>query len=324
MKKFNYRRLFLVILFITLFVLSIFIGVSKDVTISKLLSGDSNAWLIFKESRWPRTLAIVLSASSLSVAGLIMQSVSRNKFISPQTAGTTDAALLGILLSYIFVGSSSTIIRFLFAFGFAFLSSFIFMRFVSKLKHRDVIYVPLMGIMYGGVLSAFATFIALSTDSMDVISRLKHGEFTSVTKDNYYLLLIVIIPLIIAFLYAHRFSLISAGKDFAVNLGINYNFVLTVGMLIVSLISATTFIAVGPLPFIGLIIPNIMSSIYGDNVKKTILDVALFGSIFVLLNDIISRLIIYPREISISLTMGIIGALIFLVLIYKGARNEKA
>lgn len=323
MRKFNYRRWLLISLFITFFLLSIFIGVSKEMTIKALLQGDQRAWLIFRESRWPRTMAIVLSASALSIAGLIMQSISRNKFVSPSTSGTTDAAMLGILLSYIIIGSTSVVGRFLFAFGFAFISSFIYMRFVSKLKHRDVIYIPLMGIMYGGILSAFATFIALSTDSVDIINQLKHGQFTSITRDNYYMLLIVVIPLIIAMLYASKFSLVSAGKDFAVNLGVNYNFVLTIGVLIVSLISATTFLTIGPLPFIGLIIPNIMSSLYGDNVKKTIVDVGLFGAVFVLFNDIISRVIIYPSEISISLTMGIIGAIVFLFLIFKGGSREK-
>lgn len=323
MKKLNYRRWLLVILFITFFIMSIFIGVSKEMTIERLLSGDKRAWLILTESRWPRTMAIVLSASALSISGLIMQAISRNKYVSPSTSGTTDAAMLGILLSYLVLGSSSTLGRFIFAFIFAFISSFFFMKFISRLKHRDVIYIPLMGIMYGGILSAFATMIALSSDSMDLINQLTHGQFTTITKDNYYLLLIVIIPLVVAIFYANKFSLVSAGKDFAVNLGVNYNFVLTLGVLIVSLVSATTFITVGPLPFIGLIIPNIMSSLYGDNVGKTIIDVGLFGAVFVLINDIISRLIIYPSEISISLTMGIIGAFIFLILIFKGGRHAK-
>lgn len=315
------RRTILIVGFIVLFFISLFVGVSSKLTIKALLTLDKEAWLIFSESRWPRTMAIVLAASSLAVAGLIMQSVSRNKFISPATSGTTDAAMLGILLSYLIVGSKTQLSKFIFAFGFAFLSAFIFIKFINRLKHRDIVYVPLLGIMYGGILAAFASFIAMSTDSLDIINQLTHGSFTAVTRGNYYMLLIVIVPLIMAFLYATKFSIVSAGEDFSLNLGVKYNKVLTVGLLIVALIAATTFIAVGPLPFIGLIIPNIMSKFYGDNVKKSIVDVALFGSIFVLINDIISRIIIYPNEVSISLTMGIIGAFIFLILIFKGAKE---
>ena len=70
------------------------------------------------------------------------------------------------------------------------------------------------------------------------------------------------------------------------------------------------------LPFIGLVVPNLVSYYYGDHVKKTILDIALFGSAFVMLNDIISRVIVYPYEVSISFTMGITGSIIFMWIIF--------
>lgn len=322
MKKLTCFRIILVSLFIILAVTSLFIGVSNGVTLKALLAGDKDAWLIFKYSRIPRTMAIILAASSLSVAGLIMQSVGRNKFISPSTAGTTDAALLGVLLSYLFLKNLNFYGKFIFAFIFAFGATFLFLKFIQKLKHRDIVYIPLLGIMYGGVISAFATFIALQTDKLDVLRQLASGGFTTVTKENYFMLLIVVVPLVLSFIYASRFSIISAGEDFAVNLGVKYNKVLMMGMLVVSLISVTTFIAVGPLPFIGLIVPNIISKIYGDNIKKSILDVALFGAVFVLLNDIIARIIVYPYEVPVSLIMGIVGAVIFLTMIFRGVKHD--
>lgn len=322
MKSFNYRRLALIIIFFILLIISLFVGVSNSVSLKALLQGDKEAWLVFKYSRWPRTISIVLAASSLSVAGLIMQSIGRNKFISPSTAGTTDAAMLGVLISYLVIGSKTFYSKFLFSFLFAFGATFLFQKFIQKLKHRDIVYVPLLGIMYGSVISAFATFIALQADKLDVLRQLSNGGFTGVSVENYYMLLIVLIPLILAFIFATKFSIIGAGKDFATNLGVNYNKVLFIGMIIVSLISVTTFIAVGPLPFIGLIIPNLMTKIYGDNLKKSIFDVALFGSVFVLLNDIIARVIVYPYEVPVSLIMGIVGAVIFLIMIFKGVKND--
>lgn len=321
MKKFNYRRIILIVLFVVLTITSLFIGVSKGVTLKALLQGNKEAWLLFRYSRWPRTMAIILSASALSVGGLIMQSIGRNKFISPSTVGTTDSAMLGVLLSYLLIGSKNVYSKFLFAFVFAFLSTFIFMKFLSKLKHRDIAYIPLLGIMYGSVIAAFTTFIAMQTDSLDIINQLMHGQFTSITRSNYLMLLIVIVPLVLSFIFATRFSIVSAGEDFATNLGVKYNRVVMFGLLLVSLISVTTFLTVGPLPFIGLIIPNLISKFYGDNVKNSILDVVLFGAVFVLINDIIARVIIYPSEISVSLVMGVIGAVIFLTMILKGVRK---
>ena len=84
--------------------------------------------------------------------------------------------------------------------------------------------------------------------------------------------------------------------------------------------SASTYVTVGPLPFIGLIIPNLIRIYYGDNLKRSMLDVALFGSIYVLINDIISRLIIFPYEVSVGFTMGITGSIIFIWLILRGRK----
>ena len=86
------------------------------------------------------------------------------------------------------------------------------------------------------------------------------------------------------------------GEEFAKNLGVNYKKILIIGLTITSVISASTFIIVGPLPFLGLIIPNIISMYYGDNIKKNLIDIALFGSSFVLLNDIFSRVVIFPYD----------------------------
>jgi iron complex transport system permease protein len=114
-----------------------------------------------------------------------------------------------------------------------------------------------------------------------------------------------------------QFNIIGVGEDFAKNLGVNYQKTLMVGLVVISLITASTYVVVGSIPFIGLVVPNLISLYYGDNLKKTIFDVSLFGSVFVLFADIFSRLIIYPYEIPISLTMGVIGSVVFLFLIYR-------
>src|SRR5690606_30309255 len=108
--------------------------------------------------------------------------------------------------------------------------------------------------------------------------------------------------------------------------GVKYNKVLTIGLLIVSLISASTYIVVGPLPFLGLIIPNIVSIYYGDNLKKNIWDIAIFGSIFVFICDLLARTLIFiftgmRYELSVGFIMGIIGSIIFLWLIFRRVKH---
>lgn len=319
MKMINKRRLFLLFVFIILLLISIKIGVIKFSYID-LIKGDENTLSLLFSSRLPRTLAIILSASSLSIAGLIMQSIGHNNFISPSTIGTSDAALFGILISYILFGSQSLSFKLTFAFIFAFISTLLLVRILNRLKLKEPIYVPLVGMMYGSIIASFSTFIAHQFDASQVLSSISLGSFTTMTKGRYELLWIIVIPLIISFIYATQFSLIRVGQDFALNLGLKVKHVVFIGLLIVSVVSASTFVTVGPLPFIGLIIPNLIRIYYGDNLKRSMLDIALFGSIYVLVNDIISRLIIFPYEVSVGFTMGITGSIIFIWLIIRGRK----
>jgi iron complex transport system permease protein len=317
------RRVWLVILFILLVVISLLVGV-LDLSLSDLLKGDSYAWNILWISRLPRTIAIILTASSLSIAGLIMQATSRNKFISPSTAGTTNAAILGVLIGYLIMGHQPVIVRSVFAFVFALFSTLIFMMMLKRIKFKNVIYVPLIGMMYGAMISSVATFIAHRYQALQFLNTIGIGGFSNKAIGSYELLYLVVPAIVLAWLYATRFSIVGMGDDFAKNLGVHYGFVISVGLIIIAIVSSITFVMVGTLPFVGLIVPNLVSYYYGDHVKKTVIDIALFGSTFVLLNDIISRIVVFPYEISISFTMGITGAVIFLIIIFRRVKHEDA
>lgn len=320
--KNNYKRIFLITVFVLLVIVSLMTGASTKINFASLFKGDKDAWFLFVHSRIPRTITVVLTASSLSVGGLIMQSINRNKFISPSTAGTTDAAALGILIAFIAIPTRNKWFNFLFSFIFALVFTFIFVYLVRKIRFKSIVYIPLIGMMYGALISAITTLIAQSAGLEQILGTLNLGSFTGITLSNFSQILFVIPPLIIAIIFATKFSIVSLGEDMAKNLGVKYQSVMIVGIVIVSLISASTFIVVGPLPFVGLIIPNVVSLIYGDNFKKNILDIALFGSSFVLLNDIISRILLTNAEMPISFTMGVVGAVIFLVLIFSKVRKN--
>ncbi len=306
-----------------LFVLSLFIGVIP-ISLIDVIKGDKEALQTLWYSRLPRTLSVVLAASSMSIAGLIMQSISRNKFISPSTAGTTNAAILGVLIGYLIMGDQSILMRSLFSFVFALLSTFLFMFMLRQIKFKNVIYVPLIGMMYGAMISSLSTFIAHRFNALQFLNTIGIGSFANKALGTYELLYLVIPAIVIALIYATRFSIVGMGEDFAKNLGVHYGFVMSIGLIIISIISSLTFVMVGLLPFVGLVVPNLVSYYYGDHVKKTIIDIALFGSAFVLANDILSRLIVFPFQVSISFTMGITGSIIFLWLIVRRIKHEKA
>lgn len=298
------------------------VGVS-NVTIKGLISLDKAMWFLIGASRLPRTITIILTAIGLSISGLILQTITNNKFVSPDVVGVTDSAKLGLIIGVVMFGSFSLQFRLLFAFMFAVIGSIGFIFILRRIKFKNDVYVPLVGLMFGAVIQAVVTFIAYQFNLTQVADTIGIGSFTTKIQGQYELLYVIVIPIVIGFIYMVQFNIIGLGEDFSKNLGINYKKVMAIGLVIVSLITAAIFVVVGNIPFVGLVVPNLVSLYYGDNTKKTSFDVALFGSVFVLAADILSRVIIYPYEMPVSVTMGITGSIIFLFLIYRRSRYAK-
>jgi iron complex transport system permease protein len=307
----------LIILTIVLSCVSLFIG-AIDIKVSDLLDWDSDKTQLFLISRVPRLLAIILAGAGMSIAGLIMQSLSRNKFVSPTTAGTLDAAKLGILISMLFFTNATYTQEIIFCFVFALMGTFIFMQILDRIKFKDVIFVPLIGIMYGNILSSITTFFAYEADLIQNISSWLMGSFTLVIAGRYELLYVSIPAIILAYLYANKFTVAGMGEDFAKNLGLSYKFVLNIGLILVAIISTTVVLTVGVIPFLGLIVPNIVSLYLGDNLRKTIPHTAVLGVVFLLICDIIGRIVIHPYEIPVNVTVAVIGSAIFLIMLFRG------
>ncbi|BAB04744.1 ABC transporter permease [Halalkalibacterium halodurans] len=295
---------------------SLFIGVS-EVTLSGLLRMDGGQWQILFTSRLPRLMSILIAGIGMSVCGLIMQQLTRNRFVSPTTAGTLDSARLGILVSMILFTSAGPIEKIFVAFLFALAGTFIFMMLLERIKFKDPIFIPLVGLMFGSIISSITTFFAYRYDLIQNMSAWLQGNFALMIKGQYELLYISIPVLILAYVFANRFTVAGMGEEFAVNLGLKYKQVVNIGLVIVALVTSVVVLTVGMIPFLGLIIPNIVSIYKGDNLRKNLPYTALLGALFVLLCDIIGRVIIYPYEIAIGLTVGVIGSAIFLYMLLR-------
>lgn len=315
------KKRYLFIILIILSIISLFVGVT-NISVNDILSFNIDKIQILLISRLPRLIAIIVAGVGLSISGLIMQQISKNKFVSPTTAATADFAKLGILFCIMIIPSATIMQKMIISFIFAGLGTILFMKMIKAIKIKNIIFVPLIGMMLGKIIGSITTFFAYKYDLVQNISSWMEGDMSLIMKGSYELLYLSIPMVIIAFLYANKFTIVGMGEDFAINLGVNYNFVVNVGLAIVSLICAVTIITVGNIPFLGLIIPNIISLYSGDNLKKTLYHTALLGPIFLLACDILGRFIIFPFEMSISLTVGVIGSIIFLYMIIRGSKNE--
>ena len=295
---------------------SMFVGVS-DVSLPALLAGDPAAVEIFWVSRVPRTLAVVLAGMAVAVAGLIMQLMARNRFVEPSTVGTVESATLGILVVTVAVPTAPILLRMGVASVFAVLGTALFLAVLRRLPTRNTLLIPLVGIMLGGVIGAITTFFAYRYDLLQTLSNWMIGDFSGVLRGRYELLWIVAALMLVGLLAADRFTVAGMGEDFTTNLGLNYNATMRLGLIIVSLISAVVVTTVGAVPFLGLVVPNIVSLLFGDNLRRAVPWTALFGAGFVLVCDIIGRTIRYPYEVPVGMVMAVVGAILFLILILR-------
>ncbi|MDQ1210397.1 iron complex transport system permease protein [Acinetobacter baylyi] len=313
------KRRYLFLLLIPLAFISLFVGVG-EMSLSALLSGQAQDWHLFWTSRLPRLMAIMVAGAGLSVCGLIMQSLSRNRFVSPTTAGLYDCARLGVLISIILLPSASIFAKTGFAILVTLVGAMVFMGILATLKHRDTVFVPLVGMIFGSIISAFTTFIALQLDLLQSLAGWLQGDFSTILNGQYELIYLSIPVLILIYGFANRFVLAGLGEDFAINLGLNYKQTMLIGLTLISIITGVVIVTVGAIPFLGLIVPNLVSLYLGDNIRKTLSHTALLGALLVLLCDVFGRVVIFPYEVSVSLIMGVIGSVIFLWLLLRRYR----
>ncbi len=311
-----YKKIIYILILLTLSIISIQIGVKDFSIIGALSSNESDVFLI-TISRLPRLLAIIITGASLSICGLLMQTITNNKFVSPSTVGTMEWCKLGILVSILFFGGEHKLIKILVAFIIALIGNFLFMSILKTIKFKNSLVVPLIGIMLGSVVSSITSFVAYKYELIQNISSWLQGNFSTVIKGNYEILYIGIPMLAFTYIFANKFTIASMGEDFAINLGVNYQKIVTIGLVIISFVSSLVVVTIGSISFVGLVIPNIVSMTKGDSIKNTIFDIAILGAIFVLLCDILGRVIIYPYEINVSTIISVVGSIIFLFILFK-------
>lgn len=309
------------VLLLGLIFCSLFVGVSR-ISLIELWHDPEMREVLFV-SRFPRTAALILAGSAMSVAGQIMQMLTQNRFVEPSIAGTTQSAGLGLLLVMIISPAAPVMVKMGIASLFALFGTALFMLLINRIQMKSSLMVPLAGIMLGAVFSSMTTFLAMEHGLLQSLGGWESGDFSSVMQGRYELLWGIGVITVLAALIADRFTVSGMGRDFSVNVGLNYRRVQLTGMAMIAIISGVVIVVIGVLPFLGLIVPNIVSMIFGDNLRRTVPWVALLGALLVIGCDIIGRLIIYPFEIPVSALLGVLGAMVFLMLIIKGKRHVR-
>lgn len=303
------------LLVLVLFVASLSVGVA-DFSWSALTAwSDSMQVLVI--SRLPRTFALVLTGASLAVAGMVMQILMRNRFVEPSMVGATQSAALGLLLVTLFFPSVPLLGKMSAAALAAVVGMLVFMALIRRLPPTAHLMIPLVGMIFGGVIESAAVFIAYETDLIQFLAVWQQGDFSGVLLGRYELLWLGAGLAAAAYAMADRLTIVGLGETVAANLGVNRRVVLWAGLVIVALITSLVVVTVGTIPFVGLVVPNVVSRMMGDRLRRSLPSVALMGAALVLFCDLVGRVIRYPFEIPVSTIFGVVGTVLFLYLLMR-------
>ena len=300
---------------------SLNVGASSMKLLHLFTQPDDRVTQLLFVSRWPRTLALILSGAALAVSGLILQMLARNRLVDSSMVGTAEAATLGLLVCSILAPGMAVWLKFSITTVFALFGTLLFLTVLQRIPLRSALIVPLVGLVLAGVIYAISNLLAYQFELSQALRNWNKGDFSTILRGRYELLWIATALTCLAMVLADRFTVIGMGKNFAANIGVNYGRLMALGVILVSMVTASVVIIAGVLPFIGLIVPNGVRLITGDNLRRAIPLVAGAGSALMLSADLVGRLLIHPYEVPSATLLTLVGSAIFLILLLKGHKQ---
>ena len=315
-----------------LLLIDILIGMShigiKEIIDSIINYSGSKQDLIIRTVRLPRVLLCILIGASMAISGLIMQNLTRNPLASPQILGINSGATLSVVVIMVFfplLGYKAKILG-------AFLGAGViglFVHVIGNVKNLSPLKITLVGISIQLFLSSITKSIMLFNESKTsdlvfwMIGGVHHAQFIHIMA----ILPWFILSIILTILISNSMDTLKMGDSVAISLGENVKLTKTVATIVVILLSSSSVAIAGPISFIGLITPHIISKLGGRNFRQNFILCGIYGANLLLLSDIISKILKYPYESPVGTVTSFIGAVFYIFLANKemkrGGVSEK-
>ena len=308
-----------------LMLLSSLVG-KVDLNFMKIFEITSMEHQIFTQIRLPRTILAFLSGGILALSGLLFQTLFRNPLTTPFTLGISSGATLGAAIAIIF-GFTSNFLGFSFVTLFGFFGALstisLIYYFSKKLPSSSDQRLILVGIALSFLYSSILLILYYLSDFQEsyLVLRFTMGSLLTVGyADILPVILSAIAILFIALKYSPELKLLSISSEFAFLKGVNVERVLITLFIIISLAVGVLVSIVGPISFIGLIIPHIVKNVMKQSVEKTIVPTFLIGGLFLLLCDTISRSLPTISEIPVGIITSFVGGVVFVYILLRRKR----
>ena len=284
--------------------------------------GDKNGieYTILSRIRLPRIMLGVAVGGALSLAGVLLQGIYRNPLVEPYTLGISGGASLSVAITIVFGLNISLGAYMLPAAGFVGSIVTVFIVYILSMgKYSiDINKMLLLGVMVSFIASSAMMFL-MSTTTNENLQSIIFWVMGSLAETDVILIRIVfyvaIAGLLISYLFANPLNALRLGEGNAKHLGINTGITIRILFVIASLMTGVSVAVAGVIGFVGLVIPHLTRMVVGSDFRILLISSFLGGSIFVVLCDIIARLIIAPNELPIGVITGMIGGLVFIVVL---------
>lgn len=341
-KNNRYKFILMYILFlliIVFFLLSLFIGSSQLSFIEVIKGffhiGDETNILIVYSIRLPRVLGALICGGGLAISGCIMQNVLGNPMASPSTLGVSNACVFGANIAIILLGAgslaSNNLINInnpylvsLFSFCFALVAVFIILG-LSKIKKFSNETIILSGVAIGTIFEAGTTLIQFfAVDNQ--ISSAVFWTFGNLGRLTYTEIIILSIVIFVSFVYFYLkridYNVLANGYNQATSLGVNVKSLTIISLFLASLITACSVSFVGIIGFVGLISPQIIKRLVGDDFRHLMPLSFLCGSLLLLIADILARIVVFGTSLPVGAITSLVGGPLFIILILQKRNNK--
>ncbi|OOS07223.1 iron complex transport system permease protein [Moraxella cuniculi DSM 21768] len=277
-------------------------------------------WAFIEEFRLSRTLFAMATGVLLSCAGVILQALTKNSMASPEVLGISSAAALGVVVMFVLapmMGLAADI-------GVLIIGGTLGALLVCALlfilaKYLSPVHLLLVGIAISAFTSSILAVIKLAGDMriQAILSWLAGTTYYASLDSGMWLIFLSVLLFVVAYLITKPLQIISLSDDVATSLGVSLKFYQLVVLTLVALMSSAATLAVGPLSFVGLMIPHLAQSLGAVRLREQLPLAALLGAVMMVLADYLGRYLIFPYEISMGVIASLIGGVYFIYLMMK-------
>ncbi len=291
-------------------------------------TADAASVTILLTVRLPRVLAVALSGAALSLCGAAMQGLLKNPLADGSTLGVSSGASLGAVLAIAF-GVSVPGLPFAGTMGMAMLFAFISLLMILSLAYKldfslSTNTIILIGVIYSMFISSvLSLIITFASDRVKQITFWTMGSLSGSSYKNVITLAIALcIGAFIILRYGRELNAFAIGENNARHVGVDVKRVKLVILIAVSALIGVSVSIGGTIGFVGLVTPHVVRMLVGPNHRRLLPAVLFSGAGFLMLADLLARVLFSPKELPIGVVTSFVGAVLFVYIFYRSRRQQ--